>query len=1089
MNSAWSHLGTHAELWKKFAAVGTAIAMLMAMFVVMGGQGAPTNQTLELRINSLESPVGVPLEGFSMGWQTSSTVRGTVQDSYQITVAESESQLADSPVWTTGRVHSRDQFGITYAGSRLEPATKYFWQVKTWSGPGEIAVSSDPATFDTQLDPAKPWPAEWIGGLEHTDPIDRWADYTTTAQFSVQSGGLGLYLRSASLKDGYLWQLGVVAGKTIFRPQVKQAGVVRELDSKDISLIISPAQLLAGRHTLTAVVKGADLVTLLDGVEIDRRRDDTFSKGYVGFYQTSTGEGKQNATVYSVKVESGTTGMLLDTVFAENSNPFTSGRSAAGKLVLLAPTDALYRSLSGMPMLRTEFDIDKPVSSARLYATARGIYETSLNGKKVGDEWLAPGWTDYKTAIQYQSFDVTGMVEQGGNAWGAMLADGWYAGNIAALGTGHYGETPSFLGQLRIDYTDGTHQIFGTNNSWKTVPGPVVQGDLIMGETYDAGAEMPGWTGNNFDDSSWLPVRMASPSTAALVPQTDQPVRQTDALAARSRTEPKPGMWIYDLGQNMVGVGSVTVQGRKGERLRVRYGETLASDGTLYTANLRSAIATDDYIFAEDGTKTFEPKFTSHGFRYMEVSGVAEGPSTQQVRAIVLGSDLPQRGTFSTSSDMLNQLQSNIMWSQRGNFLSIPTDTPARDERLGWTADVNAFAATASHNQDAQAFLGKWLKDVRETQLDNGDFPGVAPSVCACFEGGTGWSDAIVTVPYALWQSFGDTAVLRENYQAMKRFMEFQVNTSGSGHIRISGGYGDWLNLDDPTDPGLLGTAYFAYTAGLMAEMAQELGNVEDAQHYSQLAASVRNAFIFNYVGGDGSVVGGSQTGYALAIGMSLVPEELRAQAGVKLSEAIAARGGHLSTGFLGTPWLLKALSGTGHIDLAFALLTSTSYPSWGYEIGKGATTLWERWDGIRPDGSFQDPTMNSFNHFAPGAVGEWMYANIGGIRATKPGFREFEIRPRIGGGVTHADTTLESPYGTIRSSWALTEEALNVDVSVPTNAEATVLLPVQALDALMESGRPVVTAEGVLSVQVVDGTATLIVGSGDYRFSVAAGR
>lgn len=1086
MKSAWSHLGANANLWKKVAAMGLAMAMLAAMVVYMSVNDAPTSRTLGLRINSLESPVGVPLDGFSMSWQSSSTVRGTVQDSYQVTVATSEDKLADSPLWTTGRVTSRNQVGVDYAGSKLEPATKYFWQVKTWSSPGEAATSSVPATFETELDPTLPWPAEWIGGLEHTDTVDRWGDYTASVQFSVESGGLGLYLRSASLKDGYLWQLGVVNGKTIFRPQVKVAGVVSELDSKDISQTMPPAKLLAGRHTLTTLLKGAEMVTQLDGVEIDRRTDNTFAKGYVGFFQTSTGEGKQNATVYKVTVQAGDSTMLLDTVFADNSNPFTSGRSAGGKLVLLAPTDALYRSLSGLPLLRSEFEIMKPISSARLYASARGIYETTLNGRKVGEQWLAPGWTDYSSTIQYQSFDVTGMVEQGNNVWGAMLADGWYSGNIAALGTGHYGESPSFVGQLRIEYTDGSQETIATNKSWKTLPGPVVQGDLIMGETYDAHAEMPGWTGAGFDDAAWLPARIAPSTTADLVPQSDQPVRQTEAKVAKERTEPTPGAWVYDLGQNLVGVGSVTVAGRKGERLRVRYGETLASDGTLYTANLRSAIATDDYIFAEDGVKTFEPKFTSHGFRFMEVSGVSQGPATQQVRAIVLGSDLPQRGTFSTSSEMLNQLQSNIVWSQRGNFLSIPTDTPARDERLGWTADVNAFAATANHNQETLAFLSKWLKDARQTQLDNGDFPGVAPSVCACFEGGTGWSDAIVTVPYALWQSFGDTAVLRENYQAMQRFMEFQVKTSGTGHIRISGGYGDWLNLDDPTDPGLLGTAYFAYTAGLMAEMAHELGNIPDAQHYSQLAESVRTAFVFNYVGGDGSVVGGSQTGYALAIGMNLVPEELRAQAGAKLVEAVTARSGHLSTGFLGTPWLLKALGETGHIDLAFAVLTSTSYPSWGYEIGKGATTLWERWDGIRPDGTFQDPTMNSLNHFAPGAVGEWMYANIGGIRATKPGFQEFEVRPRVGGGLTHAETTLESPYGPIKSSWALSDGAMNVDVSVPSNTEATVLLPVQSLDELTESGRPVVAAKGVLSVKIDGGVAILIIGSGDYQFSVS---
>ncbi|GAA5229694.1 glycoside hydrolase family 78 protein [Arthrobacter cryoconiti] len=1088
MDSTTSLAARRATLWKTWTAGLLAVAMVAAAIFYLGINRAPNAETVGLQINSLKSPVGVSLDSFSMSWQNLTSERGSIQESYEIELATTTAELADSPLWSSGRVRSREQVGIQYEGAKLKPATKYLWQVRTWSGLGGDSSVSLPASFETELDPAQSWPAQWIGGIEHTDAVERWADYTTNVEFSVESGGLGVYLRAASLKEGYLWQLGIIDGKTIFRPQVKVNGNVADLGSKDISSVISAERLLKGRHALTTSLKGPVIVTMLDGIEIDRREDQTFTKGYVGFYQTSNDQGKQNATIYAVKVTSASEESLLDTAFADRSNPFTSGRSDGGKLVLLAPTDALYRSLSGMPLLRTDFEVNKSVASARLYAAARGIYETTLNGRKVGDEWLAPGWTDYNKGIKYQSFDVTDLLSQGHNAWGAMIADGWYSGNIAALGTAHYGESPSFLGQLRIEFTDGSHQVIGTDQTWKTKPGPVVQGDLIMGETFDASADSPGWTSVEFDDSAWNSARKVPGSDAAMIPQTEPPVRKTGERVAQSRTETAPGVWVYDMGQNLVGVGSITATGTKGERLRIRYGETISPDGSLYTANLRSAIATDDYIFSVDGKTTIEPRFTTHGFRYIEISGVSDAPTADAVHAIVLGSDLPLRGTFSTSSPMLNQLQSNILWSQRGNFLSIPTDTPARDERLGWTADIGVFAATASYNQDTLAFLSKWLKDARESQLPNGDLPGTAPSACACFEGGTGWSDAIVTVPYALWQYFGDTAVVRDNYEAMKRFMDFQVKTSGTGHIRISGPYGDWLNLDDPTDPGLLGTAYFAYTARLMAEMAQGLGNAADAKYFSQLAGEVKNAFIFNYVRGDGSILGGSQTGYALAIGMSLLPENLRVLAGTKLEDVVQARGGHLSTGFLGTPWLLKALSQTGNMDLSFSLLTSTSYPSWGYEIGKGATTLWERWDGIRPDGTFQDPMMNSLNHYAAGSVGEWMYANIGGIQATKPGFKEFVIAPHIGGGLTHANASVDSPYGPIKSAWSLAAGTLELNVTVPANTEATIRIPSDTLEGVNESGHSVLKVKGVLSAHVEAGDAVILVGSGDYRFSVAAG-
>ncbi|HLS01716.1 MAG TPA: family 78 glycoside hydrolase catalytic domain, partial [Beutenbergiaceae bacterium] len=693
----------------------------------------------------------------------------------------------------------------------------------------------------------------------------------------------------------------------------------------------------------------------------------------------------------------------------EDDNPFNGGTTLVEDgLLVKDQVNVVWVPPVHLPLLRKEFSLEdgKEVASARIYASAKGIYELSLNGKTVGDHKLAPGFTDYEHRVHYQTYDVTDLLTSGENAVGAWLADGWYTGHIAWFGNRLYGERNSLIAQLHVTYTDGSSQIVATDDTWKTDAGPVVEADLLMGETYDANYEQPGWDAPDFDDVTWGEVWVdSSDATELLRPQPDNPVRVVEEVQATSRTE-VDGAYIYDFEQNLTGVPRITISGEEGETVKLRHAEVLNPDGSIYTENLRSAKATDYYTFAEDETITYAPRFTQHGFRYLEISGVDNPPEASDVVAEVFSSDLEQTGTFTTSSDMLNQLQSNIFWGQRGNFISVPTDTPARDERLGYTGDLLAFIGTATFNMDSVAFVKKWMRDMRDTQerIGSGAYPDSAPRGPnqSCCTIGTAWADAGVVVPWTTWQRSGDLSIVEENWESMEWFMG-HLAQEFPDLIRVDGPFGDWLNLSDSTPDEVLGTAFYAYVSGLMADMAYALGETDRGDHYSALETDIRDVFVDEFIYPNGKIHGDSQTAYALSLGMGLVPEDLQDEVGERFEEKLADRDHHLSTGFVGTPWLLPALSAVDNWDSAFTLLTQTTMPSWGYEVVNGATTMWERWDSIREDGSFQDPGMNSFNHYAFGAVGDWMYQNIGGIQPVDPGYKSMIIAPQVGGELTHA--------------------------------------------------------------------------------------
>lgn len=1103
-NTSSKFSAADSHLWCVLAVVIAASALAFSSIGLGASVASAEEGTIsvtDLQTNARTQPLGIAGDAPTLSWKSESSARGVMQSAYEVRVAKSVDDLGSNDVWASGKVESADQLNVEYAGAELDSQTRYSWQVRVWDGGDQVGDWSSPSWFETGILTAGEWQGDWIGKSAGGE-IDKWTNYTADIDFDIDDLAIGVFIRAQDTSNAYMWQISTAddSGVPKFRPHKRVNNVYTLLGNMPIPGITS-AELLEGTHRLSVTVDGSTITTSLDGTQIDQRTDSSFGKGFIGFRQDFANDVDETADVRAVKVTAlgnggGTGDVLLETDFSAG-NPFNGGSVTDQGLRVGDRKDVLVSTAdSNKPLLRKEFetDPDKEIKSARVYASAHGVYEMQLNGETVGDQHLAPGWTDYQKRIQFQTYDVTDQVNEGVNAFGAEVGDGWWAGKVGMWGPGMYSNTLGLIAQLRVDYTDGTSQVIKTDNTWKSHSGPYAAADNIDGETYDANAEQPGWDYPNYDDADWNTVTIGTSDTAKLVPQPDEPVRVTGERPAITRTT-SPGVasgYIYDLEQNMVGVARMRIQGVAGQTVKIRYAEELYDDGRFYVGNLRAAKVTDYYTFKTTGTAVYTPKFTQHGFRYIEISGTTVAPELDDVTGVVWGSDLAATGDLTTSDPMLNQLQSNISWGQRGNFLSIPTDTPARDERLGWTGDINVFAPTASYLRDTRSFLQKWTTDLRDSAYSNGNLPGIAPSVPTIDLGaGLGWSDAGITVPYAAWRAQGDTAIVGQNYAAMEKFLGFVNAGAGADLIDSArGNWNDWLNLDDNTGTDVLGTAYYAEDARMLSEMAAAVGETADAQEYAALSEQVRGAFTAELIASDGTVEGGSQTAYAMALGMNLVTDPaLREKVGEKFIAKLTSSDFHLTTGFLGTPWLLPALTSIDRSDLAYTMIMKKDYPSWGYEIENGSTTMWERWNSIGPDGSFGDEGMNSFNHYAYGAVGDWMYQNIGGISALKAGYKESKIAPVMGGGLTSGHGTYESVYGTISSDWKSDDQGLSLDIKVPVNTTSRVSMPAKNLSAVTEGSTPISQTDGVSDVEAADGVVTFTVGSGSYSIHADANR
>lgn len=735
---------------------------------------------------------------------------------------------------------------------------------------------------------------------------------------------------------------------------------------------------------------------------------------------------------------------------------------------LLAPEDWTARAIApawdedhdtdlAPPLIRKTFNAGSPVASARLYVTAHGLYEVEINGTRVGDEALAPGWTSYNQRLRYSTFDVTDLLRTGENAIGAWMADGWYRGRIGFQGGTRnvYGQDIALLAQLEIVYLDGTRETIATDESWKASFGPITFASLYDGERYDARLEQSGWSQPGYNDASWSGVRTVTRELATLQAPVCPPVRCTEEVSPRKIWTSPSGKTLIDFGQNLVGRLRITVKGSAGDSITLRHTEVL-QEGELYTRTIRLAASTDEYTIADNSETTWEPRFTMHGFRYAEITGAVDAVDLESIVARVYHTDMERTGWFESSDPLLNRLHDNVLWSMRGNFVSIPTDCPQRDERLGWTGDIQVFAPTASYLYDCSGMLTGWLQDVAGEQLPDGTVPWYIPWVQAgswdASLPGAVWGDVAVLTPWTLYERFNDPGVLAAQYQSAKAWVDLVADRAGETHLWDTGfQLGDWLDPaappEDPadarTDRYLVATAYFAYSARRLSQTAGVLGNAEDETRYALLADNVKQAFAARYILEDGTMTSDAQTAYSLALVFELFPtENQKKQAADRLAELVAAEGNRIATGFAGTPVISDALTMGGHIDTAYDLLMEKSCPSWLYAVTQGGTTIWERWDSLLPDGTVNPGQMTSFNHYALGAVADWMHRTIAGLAPAAPGYRKISIRPRPGGGLTHAKARHLTPYGPVEVAWEVRDGTLTVDAAVPTGASATVDLP-----------------------------------------------
>jgi alpha-L-rhamnosidase len=737
-----------------------------------------------------------------------------------------------------------------------------------------------------------------------------------------------------------------------------------------------------------------------------------------------------------------------------------------------------------IPHLNKSFTDSKKVKQARLFITARGLYEASINGKRIGDAYLTPGWTSYNKHLQYQVYDLTNDIKKGANELDVLLGSGWFRTRIAwENNKNFYGSQTALLSQLEITYADGSTETIASDGTWKASLSSILESEIYDGEKQDL----------RIKPAKWSPVVETSASYDVLRAQINEPIRKQEQVAVNQVLHTKSGKVILDFGQNIVGWVKFTAQGKSGQQVKLSHVEMLDKFGEPYFANLRSAKAQAIYTLSGQ-PELIEPHFTFYGFRYVQVEGYDVKAS--DFTGVTLHSDMATAGTFETSNPLLNQLQSNIRWGQKGNFLDVPTDCPQRDERLGWTGDAEVFSRTAAFNFNVNQFFAKWLKDVEADQNANGAVPFVIPDVLnktnigrmAKQDGAAGWSDASIIIPYNVYTTYGDKQVLENQYKSMKAYLNYVRGAAKNDLWNTGFQFADWLSyrVDDSkgmigqksavTDNYLVAQCFFAYNTQLMIKTARILGKTEDYKEWERLLDRIKLQFQKEFMTANGRLISETQTAYILALQFDMIPASLREAALARLVTNIEGYQYHLTTGFLGTPFLNPVLTRFGRNDVAYKLLLQDTYPSWLYPIkAHGATTIWERWDSMKPDSTFQDPGMTSFNHYAYGAVGDWMYRTIGGIDTEEfdgAGYKESVIKPQLGGGLNFAKTSLETPYGKISSDWRLDSGVFTLHVEVPVNTSATIVLPNFGQNRRSQDGVEI-TGDRVR------------IGSGSYQFTV----
>jgi len=1077
------------HFWRLATAV--AFLLLAAGFISQSALASEGKAPVHLQCEGMQEPLGIDIVDPRLSWQLQDSVRGARQTAYEVRVASSADALAQNhaDVWDSGQVNSDESVNVVYGGPAAESRRRYYWQVRTWDAQGQASSYSQPSWWEMGLLSPQDWKAKWI---TRDLPVER-GDYDSAPKW-IWAAGDNALTNATPGKHHFRFHFdlkGKPKAATLFI--TAKDNVAAWVNGKQV-LVESPmgnfgrARDPWGYFRVIPVGKllneGANLLAAEAIVQKDHDRPP--QAGLIAMLRIEMADGKVERLISGPEWKIGPEqkgDAWTATAFDDASWSSASVAQEIGHEPLGTPWPA-----QPVNLLRRDFTLAKTVHRARIYSTALGTYQLYLNGQRVGNDILAPGWTDYRKRIVYQVYDVTSQVKAGANAIGAILGGGWYADGLGWLQTRYnFGPPPvRLLVQLELEYADGTRDSVVSDESWKATQSPILASEIYNGESYDARLEQNGWNQPSFSDSRWGAVAIAAEPPAPVVAQDFQPIRVNETLKPKAVTNPKPGVYIFDLGQNMVGWARLHVAGKTGTRVQMRFGEVLKPNGELYTENLRTAEATDLYTLRGKGTESYEPHFTFHGFRYVELTGYPGTPTNDAIEGIVFYTAAPFTIQFQTANETVNQLWSNILWGQRGNFLSVPTDCPQRDERLGWMGDAEVFWRTASFNTNLAAFSHKFTTDIRDAQSATGAFTDVSPRVGPTTDSVAGWADAGVIIPWSAYLQFRDKRILEENWAAMEKWME-HVGGANPNYLWLKergNDYGDWLAIGSKTSKDLIATAYWAYDASLMMRMAHQLDRPADEQKYREVFERVRAAFNAEYVKPDGTIGTGSQTTYVLALHMNLLSQPLRAVAVQKLVEDIKAHDWHLTTGFLGTPYLMIELSNSGHSDVAYRLLLQNTYPSWGYMIEHGATTMWERWNG---DQMMGDPSMNSYNHYAYGAVAEWLYRYAAGIdeSAEDPGFHRINLHPQFDAALGETKATYDSSYGTITSNWKVVGTTTTWDVVIPPNTKALLHFAVDVTTRIMEAGKDIRQSSDVTPILGDDRSVIYEAGAGSYSFTI----
>lgn len=1083
---------------------------------------AGAQEITRLTTEYMDRPMGIDVKQPVFGWQMQSDRYGAAQTAYRIVTATSKENLENGTyTYDSGTVNSPASVCIKYNGPELAPCTRYYWQVLVTDERGKVHES--PASwFETGLMGGLWGNAMWIASNKMQLSPYRF-DYAIEYDVETAKPGPAKFIFGAPQEDCYVFVMldtrdsaKVMLGNALYNKETVQ-------HTLNVSNIIPPADATKKHHIRLEVRGGGnyDVKVSLDGRVISQGNQTS-----INCMRDSIGRPQARLFGIGYRQPQG-----FDAVFSNikllnykwdnlvlNSDPKTYNAKGDNKAVLWMPGSDV-----NAPIMRKNVNVGKEVKRARLYATARGAYWFYINGQRVGDGYLNPGWTDFRHRIMYNTYDVTQMLRQGNNALGIELGHGWFCDDFGCAGAmwgDQYGYKPSALAMIKVEYTDGTNETFVTDNTWKVYNGgPLYVNNLYHGVIYDARREVDGWKEPGFNDAAWEKVAILPPPPASTEIQgyVGLEIKNNITLTAKKMTR-IGNRFIYDMGQNFAGVPRLkNMKGRKGQTITIHFAEMLYPEtvpenprapltrehyernkGQMYMDNYRSAISTDYYTFrgAPEG-ETFEPPFTQHGYRYVSIDGLDEPLPLEDVEGIVLESVGEQISRYETSNADINQLFNNIVWGQRGNFLAVPTDCPQRDERLGWTGDANVFCRTSTYNMMTGPFFNRWFYTLRDQKSENGDVGGYYPSLGGTkegasrsgFERGCGWSDVTITVPWEMYQQYGDLGFVERHYGAMKDYMKF-LESQAKDYIYPDAFYwGDWL-APMPTNISMLSTAYFGYDARLMREMAKALGKTDDAVYYDKLYRNISRAFCNYFFDSEGYTIEGNhegtprmdtQTSYLLPLAFLELPEDLQQKAVKHLLEAIERSNYHLQTGFLGTPLLCNVLSNFGHNDIAYKLYTQTEYPSWLFPVKQGATTMWERWNSYTIKEGFGEVSMNSFNHYAYGAIEEWIMSHNLGIQRdeNRPGYKHILMQPKIDDTFSFVKGGFRSVYGDIASAWEIKPSGTEIEFTIPANTTATFTLPVSSMDNLkLKKGK-----KGVSSKSFDDGKAVYELKSGTYKF------